>query len=219
MNDLSNSIKSLEPINIPCGWFVKYHDLTVTQETVEPNTKLIELEKQRYHAAVKIMKGHDDYLIHICDNHGETIDTINVGDRRQLVDELERIIWKIEAAAFGGNIFIFEGPPDYLRLRVPQGWTVSYNKLIDIDPDQLEEDSDDWFNFTSSLLQLEHKESRLTLDVGWYIDIDPSGTFYMLLIKNLDWDNPLEDMETRRPEKLVDHIEATLQKAAEHKYK
>ena len=135
------------------------------------------------------------------------------------MDELERIIWKIEAAAFGGNIFIFEGPPDYLRLRVPQGWTVSYNKLIDIDPDQLEEDSDDWFNFTSSLLQLEHKESRLTLDVGWYIDIDPSGTFYMLLIKNLDWENPLEDMETRRPEKLVDHIEATLQKAAEHKYK
>lgn len=183
VNDLSNSIKSLEPINIPCGWFVKYHDLTVTQETVEPNTKLIELEKQRYHAAVKIIKGHDDYLIHICDNHGETIDTINVEDRRQLVDELERIIWKIEAAAFGGNIFIFEGPPDYLRLRVPQGWTVSYNKLIDIDPDQLEEDSDDWFNFTSSLLQLEHKESRLTLDVGWYIDIDPSGTFYMLLIK------------------------------------
>ena len=52
---MSNSIKSLEPINIPCGWFVKYHDLTVTQETVEPNTKLIELEKQRYHAAVKII--------------------------------------------------------------------------------------------------------------------------------------------------------------------
>lgn len=216
---MSNSIKSLKPINIPSGWFVKYHDLTVTQETVEPNTKLIELEKQRYHAAVKIIKGHDDYLIHICDNHGETIDTINVEDRQQLVDELERIIWKIEAAAFGGNIFIFEGSPDYLRLRVPQGWTVSYNKLIDIDPDQLEEDSDDWFNFTSSLLQLEHKESRLILDAGWYVDIDPSGTFYMLLIKNLDWDNPLEDMETRRPEKLVNHIEATLQKAAEHKYK
>ncbi|MDI5789549.1 hypothetical protein PO124_17220 [Bacillus licheniformis] len=73
--------------------------------------------------------------------------------------------------------FHFEGPPDYLRLRIPQGWTVSYNKLIDIDPDQLEEDSDDWFNFTSSLLQLEHKESRLILDVGWYVDIEPSGTF------------------------------------------
>ncbi|MFB6496559.1 hypothetical protein [Bacillus haynesii] len=219
MNDLSDSIKSLEPINIPCGWFVKYHDLTVTQEKIESNTKLIELEKQKYHAAVKIIKGLDDYLIHICDNHGKTIDTINVEDRQQLVNELERIIWKIEASAFGGNIFIFDGPPDYLRLRVPQGWTVSYNKLIDIDPDQLEEDSDDWFNFTSSLLQLEHKESRLILDVGWYVDIDPSGTFYMLLIKNLDWDNPLEDMETRRPEKLVDNIEATLQKAAEHKYK
>lgn len=216
---MSNSKKSLEPINIPSGWLIKYNNLTVTQEQVEPNTKLLELEKQKYHAAVKIMKGQDEYLIQMYDNHREMIDTIHVEDRRQLVNELERIIWKIEAAAFGGNIFIFEGPPDYLRLRIPQGWTVSYNKLIDIDPDQLEEDSDDWFNFTSSLLQLEHKESRLILDVGWYIDIDPSGTFYMLLIKNQDWENPLEDRETRRPEKLVAHIEATLQKAGELKYK
>ena len=44
-----------------------------------------------------------------------------------------------------------------------------------------------------------------------------AGTW--ILIKNLDWENPLEDMETRRPEKLVDHIEAALQKAAEHQYK
>ncbi|WP_396335470.1 hypothetical protein [Bacillus sp. IG6] len=218
MIDLLNSITSLEPINIPSGWFVKYNDLTVSQDKVKPNTKLIELVKQRYNAVVNIIKGEDEYLIHICDDHGELMDTINVEERRQLVNELERIIWKIEAAAFGGNILIFEGPLDYLRLRIPQGWTVSYNKLIDIDPDQLEEDSDDWFNFTSSLLQLEHKESRLILDVGWYEDIEPSGTFYVLLIKNLDWENPLEDMDTRRPEKLVSQIEAILQNAAEQKY-
>ncbi|MDN5386753.1 hypothetical protein QMZ64_04800 [Bacillus sp. LB7] len=88
---MSNSKKSLEPINIPSGWLIKYNNLTVTQEQVEPNTKLLELEKQKYHAAVKIMKGQDEYLIHIYDNHRETIDTIHVEDRRQLVNELERI--------------------------------------------------------------------------------------------------------------------------------
>ncbi|MCF7617769.1 hypothetical protein OZL92_02965 [Bacillus sonorensis] len=215
MKNLPDSITLLEPLNLSSGWFVQYNNLTeASREKSALNTQLIKLINARHHSAVEIMKGHDDYFIHVYDIHDsqKLIDTIEVKERDQLVKELEWIVWKI--GTFDSRIYSFEGPHDFLRLRIPEGWKVAYNKLINIDPDQLEEDSDEWFHFTSSLLLLEHKENQLLLDVGWYVDIEPSGTFYILLIKNQDWENPLEDVEMRRPEELVSQIEAILQKAA-----
>lgn len=107
-------------------------------------------------------------------------------------------------------------PPKYKLqpLRIPSGWEVSYNTLIELDPSTLSvEDEEKWGKFTEDLLQITHSRYHLLLDVGWYPEGDPEGCYGLELIKDFDWGNPLVDFETKQKDELVKKIELLLWQA------
>ena len=69
---------------------------------------------------------------------------------------------------------------------------VAQNHFFDIDPaDTLDGDRLD-FPFVEDILQLRNDKLRMTLDLGWYPDGDPNGSFRLLLIQ---WDPPPQHSE------------------------
>ena len=97
-------------------------------------------------------------------------------------------------------------------LRIPTGWVVSQNKFYEIEP--IEVDPNDtllWLDFTQDILQIQHKHESIIIDLGWYPDMDPKGNFRLVLIKNLDWQNPIETFETRSAEEVKNKIEYFLE--------
>lgn len=97
-------------------------------------------------------------------------------------------------------------------LRISNGWEVSYNKFLEIDPNDLKEDDDIWIHFTQDILQMKYvfKEIYLTLDLGWYPETEFDGTYRLEIIKDQDWINPLETFESRSKKEIVEKIEELL---------
>ncbi|CAM4447664.1 hypothetical protein [Paenibacillus tarimensis] len=95
-------------------------------------------------------------------------------------------------------------------LRITEGWSVKYNNFWQIDPKSLEHDDDRWFMFTESLLQLYHEKSSTILDLGWNPDLSPEGSYLVLIVKNMDWDNPIYEFESDDYNKIIQFIELQL---------
>ena len=73
-------------------------------------------------------------------------------------------------------------------LQIPSGWMVAQNHFYDVTPvDALLDDGRLDFPFVEDMLQLRNDHLRMTLDLGWYPDGDPTGNFRLLLIQ---WDAP-----------------------------
>lgn len=89
-------------------------------------------------------------------------------------------------------------------LRLLGGWTVEFNNFFDCEPDNCNEFSD---YFVEDLLQLTNSKFKLILDLGWYPNNDISGVYRMFLIKDYNWEKPLEYFESRNTKAIVDKIE------------
>ncbi|MDR6225476.1 hypothetical protein [Desmospora profundinema] len=90
-------------------------------------------------------------------------------------------------------------------LRIYPGWTIKYNKFMDLDPQTVGPD-DAWFYvFTQDLLQME--QGNILLDLSWYPEGDPNGRYGLELIKNDDWEAPLVDYSSRKKEEIAHYIE------------
>lgn len=77
---------------------------------------------------------------------------------------------------------------------IPEGWVargdlpqIELDRLNDIDPGVLDED----------LLQVTDPSGRLTLDTGWYPAGDSSGQFICQAIYGDNWEEPLDELQTR----------------------
>ena len=103
-------------------------------------------------------------------------------------------------------------------LRIPGGWTVLYNKLEDLEPEELPPDDRGWlFSFNEDILHIyttarrkrnkQVETQKLVLDLGWYPDGDPSGSFRLEAILNDDWINPLLTFSSRSKQESVDTLE------------
>ncbi|MCI8810661.1 MAG: hypothetical protein HFF84_11230 [Oscillibacter sp.] len=103
-------------------------------------------------------------------------------------------------------------------LRIPAGWTFLYNKFEDLEPETLPPEDQRWlFTFVQDIFylytdktrkqnkQVEHQ--RLGIDLGWYPDGDPSGSFRLEAILNDDWINPLLTFSSRSKREIVDTLE------------
>jgi hypothetical protein len=96
-------------------------------------------------------------------------------------------------------------------LRVPTGWHVSYNTFTELDPQDLSENAEDWWELNEDLLQLHYSPKKLTLDLGWYGGNSlSSGFFRVYLIQNQDWENPLTEYTTQNKEEIISKIEKLL---------
>lgn len=46
-------------------------------------------------------------------------------------------------------------------------------------------------NLKEDLLQVESKDKKYILDVGWYPEFDISGYFTVMIIRKYDWEDPV----------------------------
>lgn len=100
-------------------------------------------------------------------------------------------------------------------LRIPPGWTVRQNILLELCPTQADDfeiegpgSRDPWLLFSQNLLHLKETSSgRIALDVGWYPDSDPSGQYGVLLVVDEEWERPYKSVDARTLHEAVDAIE------------
>lgn len=94
-------------------------------------------------------------------------------------------------------------------------WEIKYNKLINLDPENndlnAEEKERVWLGaFTQDILWLGKKDGSMTLDIGWYPDGEPNGSFGIQVLKRTDgtadWHNPLFELDTRSLPFLLEEI-------------
>ena len=72
------------------------------------------------------------------------------------------------------------------------------------------------------MLQVVETSGTFTLDVGWYPSGSPEGKFICRTVLSSNWEDPVEELETRRPhvvmqwlQSWVDEIQARLGEHAE----
>jgi len=101
------------------------------------------------------------------------------------------------------------------RLRIPSGWKVTYNSFCEIAPPLgLPEEDDMWLFFTQDLLQIinENKNIEFMIDLGWIPEGDPEGSFHVQVIKNKNWDEPLEEFKSQDQKMITEKIENYLER-------
>ena len=91
------------------------------------------------------------------------------------------------------------------------GWFVEQNTFPVIEPGTNIRviglpGGDPWLLFADCMLYMEHKVYNTVLDLGWVPEADPSGCYYLRLIKNQDWDNPLLRYKSRSKDDIVSKI-------------
>ncbi len=97
-------------------------------------------------------------------------------------------------------------------LRIPAGWEVVLNKLLEIDVTCYPVDSDIWIDFTEDITYIRKKGRKyeIGIDLGWYPDTDPSGAFHIKVIVNENWEKPILEYVTRKKEEVVNILEKLL---------
>lgn len=90
-------------------------------------------------------------------------------------------------------------------LRIPSGWTVTYNQFSEYDPTTC--DDEGLYELTEDLLQLYNNNVQLLIDLGWYPSFDLNGHYTLVLIKNNDWEHPLQKVMTQSKHKIISFIE------------
>lgn len=105
--------------------------------------------------------------------------------------------------------------------RLAPNWKVMWNKLEDIEPDNVKEDDDAWFftfveDMTYITTEYTYKENKknikhtLAIDLGWYPEGDRNGCYRLVAILDNNWNKPILKMKTRSTQKVVDTIELWL---------
>ncbi|MGK9268220.1 hypothetical protein KXR56_16350 [Bacillus inaquosorum] len=210
-------ISQLQPLKICDGWSVVLNNLNSEKRTEEEYELLI-LQNEKRNAIIKVIYEKDQYHIKVV---GLKIDKIyDVESFDDIEHLLEYQIWSVGSGILEELQPLSQQVPNFLRLRIPAGWTVDYITLKDTDPKTLEASDDAWlFDFNQDLLQISHKTKNLLLDVGWYPEGDPTGSYGIELIKNEDWENPLEDIMCTELEELLKLLDRIFMKEIKNEYK
>lgn len=90
-------------------------------------------------------------------------------------------------------------------LRVQAGWKIEFNDFTEYDI--AIHGRHDCFELHEDLLQLLNEQARLVIDLGWYPSYDENGNYLLLLIKDYNWNFPLEKVVSRSKEEIVSYIE------------
>ncbi|MEG7282936.1 hypothetical protein [Bacillus sp. 0909A] len=215
----NDDFSRIQPLKFLDGWTVVVNNLNSEKRTEEENELLI-LQNENRNAIIKVIYENDQYQIKVV---GLKIDKIyeekSFVEMEQLLEELERQIFSVGSGGLEDLQPLSQQIPNFLRLRIPAGWTVDYITIKDTDPKTLEASDDAWlFDFNQDLLQISHKTKNLLLDVGWYPDGDPTGSYGIELIKNKDWENPLEDIMCTELKELIKQLDNIFMKEIKNEY-
>jgi hypothetical protein len=108
-------------------------------------------------------------------------------------------------------------------LRIPAGWTVSYNSFYEVDPgsDTYIEglpNGNAWGLSSQDLLQISNSHYDVLVDLGWVPDEDPNGSFVVQVIRETDWSSPLAEFESKSRIATVQRLESLLCDVSAGKY-
>jgi len=95
-------------------------------------------------------------------------------------------------------------------LRIPAGWNIIQNNFTDIDVTQFDSDDEIWLGMVQDIAMISRlvgKETKITIDLGWYPDNAPNGEYHLQVIKNTDWEQPLEEFCSRDYRMITDKME------------
>lgn len=90
-------------------------------------------------------------------------------------------------------------------LRLAAGWTIEYNDFTEYDLDKHGKEYS--YELHEDLLQLCLNSKNLRIDLGWYPNADENGCYVLVLIKNSDWNLPLQEVRTRSKQEIIACIE------------
>ncbi|WP_352426626.1 hypothetical protein [Bacillus sp. FSL K6-2865] len=214
-----DQISQLQPLKICNGWSVVQNNLN-SEKRMEEKYELLKLQNEKRNAVIKVIFQNDQYHLIVAGLKKDKIykeDSFN--EMEQLLEELEYQIWTVGSGVLEGLQQLSQHVPNFLRLKIPAGWTVDYITLKDTDPKTLEENDDAWlFDFNQDLLQISRKTKNLLLDVGWYPEGDPTGSYGIELIKNEDWGNPLEDIMCTELKELLKQLDLIFMKEMKNEF-
>lgn len=90
-------------------------------------------------------------------------------------------------------------------LRLQTGWKIEFNNFTEYDINIHSKEHS--FELCEDLLQIYNEKSGLIIDLGWYPSGDEFGSYKLFLIKNFNWDSPLEEVVTRSKNDVINYIE------------
>ncbi|MEW4059191.1 hypothetical protein Q0N99_07750 [Bacillus siamensis] len=207
----------IQPLKFLDGWTVVVNNLNPEKKE---KCELLKLQNEKRNALIKVIYENDQYHVIVTGLKTDKIyEDESFDEIEQLLEELEYQIWTVGSGVLEGLQPLSQHVPNFLRLKIPAGWTVDYITLKDTDPKTLEENDDAWlFDFNQDLLQISHKTKNLLLDVGWYPEGDPTGSYGIELIKNEDWENPLEDIMCTELKELLKQLDLIFMKEMKNEY-
>ncbi|WP_438420787.1 hypothetical protein [Bacillus siamensis] len=213
-----DQISQFQPLKICNGWSVVLNNVNSKNRIEE--FELLILQNEKHNAVIKAIFKNDQYYVKVAGLKTEKIyEEKSFNEIEQLLEELEYRLWSVGSGVLEGFHPLSQKVPNFLRLRIPTGWTVDYISLKDTDPKTLEANDDAWlFDFNQDLLQISHKAKNLLLDVGWYPEGDPTGSYGIELIKNGDWENPLEDIMCTGLKELTTQLDHIFMKEMKNEY-
>ncbi|MCZ4247734.1 hypothetical protein O2313_09390 [Bacillus amyloliquefaciens] len=214
-----DQISQLQPLKICNGWSVILNNLNSEKRT-EEKYELLELQNEKRNAVIKAVYENDQYHVKVAGLKTDKIyEEKSFHEIEHLLEELEYQIWSVGSGVLEDLQPLSQQVPNFLRLKVPAGWTVDYITLKDTDPTTLEANDDAWlFDFNQDLLQVSYKTKNLLLDVGWYPEGDPTGSYGIELIKNEDWVNPIEDIMCSELKDLITQLDHIFMKEMKNEY-
>lgn len=90
-------------------------------------------------------------------------------------------------------------------LRLQSGWKIDFNNFTEYDISIHGEM--DFFELSEDLLRLSNDKFNMIIDLGWYPSYDIEGKYTLELIKNCNWDYPLEKVCTQSKSEIISNIE------------
>jgi hypothetical protein len=209
----ADSTHLLQPLNIVRGWKVKENRLLENEDYNKKETGiLLRLEYNYAKDSIEVIREKDYYQLEITREENQIPRTLKLQTQKELVDELERAIWYLDSRDD------MDAPLDYIPLRIASGWNVVYNMFINVDPDSLNEQDDQWIRFKDEFLHLQYDEGRIIIDFGWQDEFDPNGCYWLGLVIDEKWDAPEKLLKIRRPEEVTKAIEDLMDEVASGKY-
>lgn len=90
-------------------------------------------------------------------------------------------------------------------LRLQGGWKIEFNNFTEYDV-RIHGEMDS-IELSEDLLRLSNDEANMIIDLGWYPSFDTEGQYILELVKNYNWDQPLEKICTQSKSDIISTIE------------
>lgn len=109
---------------------------------------------------------------------------------------------------------------ELVELKVPAGWEIVINNfyylpLSELETYTKEEYEKAWlWGFLQDLLYVrrsKEKKNQIGIDLGWYPEGEENGAYGLVVIKDDDWERPLQKYKSRNIDDIIEKINFLLE--------